>query len=104
MEVLTWIICIALVAFVLFCAAVSITVVSFFVFLLLPTIAGLVVGIWTWWAGHDNLGMLIILTGFIGQYFWGQRFKGSSSTYDPMEGKIRRYNKSGDVVGYQDKE
>jgi hypothetical protein len=103
MEVLTWVICILLVVFALFCAAAGIAVVGFFIFIFLPTIAGLVIGIWTWWAGHDNLGMLIILVGFIGQYFWGGD-SGKGNTYNPMAGKIKRYNKSGDVVGYQDKE
>ena len=44
-------------------------------YILIPTIAGLIVGIWLWRNDHDNIGMLVILAGFVGQPFWMEKVR-----------------------------
>jgi hypothetical protein len=71
-----------------------------------PIIIGLAVGIPLWKAGHDNIGVLVIIVGIVGQIIWyfGFLYEGEGSSDDSMADKKRRYNKEGEIIGYEDKD
>ncbi|WP_372722047.1 hypothetical protein [Immundisolibacter sp.] len=102
MEALTIVIEVLISGGVLGIAVVAIWIVGFAVWMFLPALLGLGLGIWLWVAGHDNIGVVLIISGFIAQALWNRKFK--TGGYDPMGGKSKIYDKSGNVVGYRDKD
>ena len=96
-------------------AIVAIVIGYMFLFLLwriLPLIFGVSGGVWLWKYGHDNLGIIIGISGFILFFWWNDYldtrpiklkdgdYGGGFSTYD----KKAVYDKDGNVKGYIDKD
>ena len=80
-----------------------------------PVILGILICIFLWTSGQDNIGILFALAGIALNFWWVKFFKSrfgrnpfyyssSSSDYDPMSGKVARYDKNGNLIGYKDRE
>ena len=105
MDVLLIILGVAIAGFVLYWLLIGVGIAGIAIWALFPVLIGLVGGIWLWIAGHDNIGALVGVAGVVGQIVWMNRMDtGGGSTYDPMSGKTKVYDKSGKVVGHHDKD
>jgi hypothetical protein len=105
MELLGAIFGLALAAFLLFWVFVGGAILLAFLYVLWPTAVGLILCVILWRAGHDNFGVAVLLILLIIQFFWSQRLpKGTGGgSYNPMSGKGKIYDKSGNVRGFYDK-
>lgn len=94
---------IAAAVFILFWAGLF---ASFAFIALWPALTGIGIGIYLWINGHDNLGVIAIICGLVGEVVWMSRFKseGGGSSYDPMADKRKHYNLKGETTGYEDRE
>ena len=89
--------------------ALAIGVVAWiFLSLFWPLILGIIGGIFIWIYWSDNAGVIFALVCFVGQFFWGKYVDpdtgGSYSGDSATRGKIRHYNKDGELTGYSDKD
>lgn len=87
-----------------------------------PTVLGVILCVFLWRSGLDNIGVLFAIAGVVGDFYWLKSplakkvnewlerwlplYKDSfePSASKSMAGKIARYDKDGKVVGYQDRE
>lgn len=82
---------------------------AIWLFALLPFAVGIPAGVYLWNSGHDNLAVIVWLATFVGGIAWiewsGPKGTGNSgSSYDPMSGKTKVYDRDGNIKGYVDKD
>ena len=103
MEVISWIFIIAAVIIVAVIAFAIGAIILFYVFLFLPAILGIGAGIWLWMHGHDNWGVIVGIASCFLTYYWMAKVNGDGPSYsDPWAGYKRRYDRDGNIVGYED--
>ncbi len=110
MTILLWILGLIVGAVALGFIIFGISLIGITVYFYLPSIVGILAGLWIWLStGHDNIGVAVGIIGiFINRYWDRYTSSGPLGTIDygndPMDSKSKIYDKSGNVVGYQDKD
>ena len=70
-----------------------------------PVILGIVLGVWLWVAGYDNVGAVV---GVLGQLVysktWRKKLESSGSSWSWSDGKRATYDREGNITGYVDKD
>ena len=87
-----------------------IVAVIYFLYKISPLLIGIGSGAILWFSGHDNIGLLIGIAGVVLQIAWVvkslRRSEAEWALYpspdDPMSDKKARYNKDGEIIGYED--
>ena len=104
MEVLTLLLVLAALLAALYFSAIGLVVVIFVIGFSWPTLIGLCLGGWLWSSGHENIGMIAIVGGIVGNVvLLAKSDLGKGGGYDPMAGKTKISNKDGRIIGYRDK-
>ena len=115
MQVLEIILWLALAGGILLGLLILAPFLKWFVFMLvayIPGCAGVASGVNLWGAGHDNLAVIIGIAGILVNIWWHDWLdkkwdvygEPTGSSYNPMADKKKRYDKAGNVVGYEDRD
>ena len=71
-------------------------------------ILAIILTIWLWKIGHDNLAVMIFIGGIILEIVWYRFIVAKldlddfDTISDPMENKKTKYDKDGNIIGYED--
>ena len=107
MDILILLAKIAFFGFIVIAGALIAWEILGFLFFMLPLAVGIPIGVYLWNSGHDNVAVVFLLVVLVAQFAWfsyreGKQPASSGSSFDPMSGKTKVYDRDGNIKGYVD--